>query len=139
MSAMSSEMIITFSGGKKVDATFGGFTIKTDQPTRFGGDGTAPEPFTLFLASIGTCAGIFVLSFCQRRQIPTDAIRLIQTHHYDETGHGIDRIDIAIEIPRDFPEKYRDALINAANLCAVKQHIADPPEFIVRTVAAGEQ
>lgn len=136
---MTSDMIITFSGGKKVDAEFGGFTIKTDQPARFGGDGTAPEPFTLFLASIGTCAGIFVLSFCQRREIPTEGIRLVQTHHYDETGHGIEKIDIAIEVPKDFPDKYREAVTNAANLCAVKQHIADPPEFKVRTVVVGEQ
>lgn len=131
---MKSQMIVTIGDGKKVDAEFNGFVIRTDQSRMAGGEGSAPEPFALFLASIGTCAGIFVSSFCHSRGIPTQGIRLVQTHHAKETGHGIGRIDIAIEVPPTFPEKYLDAVINAANLCAVKRHIQDPPEFSVKTV-----
>ena len=131
---MTSEMIVTFGEGKKVDAEYGGFAIHTDQSPKSGGEGSAPEPFTLFLASIGTCAGIFVSSFCHSRGISTKGIRLVQTHFFKESGHGIGKIEIAIEVPRSFPEKYRDAVINAANLCAVKKHIQDPPEFVVKTV-----
>ncbi|MEI8102078.1 MAG: OsmC family protein [Chlorobium sp.] len=131
---MNSEMIVTFGGGKKVDADFNGFTIHTDQAEYAGGEGSAPEPFSLFLASIGTCAGIFVLSFCQSRGIPTEGIRLVQSHFAKESGRGIGKIEIAIELPPDFPEKYKDAVISAANLCAVKKHIMDPPEFIVKAV-----
>ncbi len=131
---MNSEMIVTFGGGKKVNADFNGFTIHTDQAEYAGGEGSAPEPFSLFLASIGTCAGIFVLSFCQSRGIPTEGIRLVQSHFSKESGKGIGKIEIAIELPPDFPEKYKDAVISAANLCAVKKHIMDPPEFIVKAV-----
>ena len=131
---MKSEMIIKIGEGKKVAAEFNGFVIRTDQSREGGGEGSAPEPFSLFLASIGTCAGIFVSSFCQRRGIPTEGIRLVQTHYIKETGHGIGKIEIAIEVPPSFPEKYYDAVINAANLCAVKRHIQDPPEFVVTTV-----
>ena len=134
MCGMSSQMIIRFGDGKKVDAHFGEFVIRTDQSPQSGGEGTAPEPFTLFLASIGTCAGIYVSSFCQSRGIPTQGMRLVQSHFPRESGHGIGRIEIAIELPTSFPEKYRDAVINAANLCAVKRHIQDPPEFVVKTV-----
>jgi putative redox protein len=136
---MKSEMIITFAGGKKVNAEYGDFTIQTDQSPYAGGEGSAPEPFTLFLASIGTCAGIFVLSFCQSRGIPTDGIRLVQSHFVRESGRGIGKIEIAIELPSDFPEKYKDAVISAANLCAVKKHIQDPPEFVVKTVHGNHQ
>ncbi|NTW55660.1 MAG: osmotically inducible protein C [Chlorobiaceae bacterium] len=131
---MKSEMIITFAGGKKVNAEFGDFDIATDQAPYAGGEGSAPEPFTLFLASIGTCAGIFVYTFCQKRDIPTEGIRLVQTHYYREEGKGIGKIEIAIELPPDFPEKYKDAVVNAANLCAVKRHIMEPPEFVVKAV-----
>ena len=55
------EMKVYFPGGKRVYADYGGFTIETDQPARGGGDDSAPAPFDLFLASIGTCAGIFAL------------------------------------------------------------------------------
>jgi len=131
---MNSEMIVSFGGGKKVNADFNGFTILTDQAEYAGGEGAAPEPFSLFLASIGTCAGIFVLSFCQSRGIPTEGIRLVQSHFAKESGRGIGKIEIAIELPLDFPEKYKDAVISAANLCAVKKHIMEPPEFIVKAV-----
>lgn len=132
------EMIISFAGGKKVDAEYRGFTIRTDQSSRNGGEGSAPEPFPLFLASIGTCAGIYVYSFCQERNLPADDIRIVQTHHRREDGSGIGKISIDIELPDDFPEKYRDALIKVANLCAVKKHIQDPPVFEVTTRVAAQ-
>lgn len=134
---MSDEMIISFGGGKKVNAEYRGFTIKTDQSEYGGGEGSAPEPFSLFLASIGTCAGIYVYSFCQQREIPTDDIRIVQRHERRESGRGIGKITLTIELPASFPDKYRDAVVNAANLCAVKKHIQDPPSFEVVTSVAG--
>lgn len=136
---MNRDMLITFGAGKRVNAEFGGFTIHTDQSAGHGGDGSAPEPFVLFLASIGTCAGIYVLSFCQNRSIPTDGIRLVQSHEYSESRQGIGKIEITIELPITFPERYKDAVVNAANLCAVKKHIQNAPEFVVRTLVAGAQ
>jgi len=117
-------MEILFPGGKRVDALFDGFTVQTDQPVSSGGEGDAPAPFDLFLVSIGTCAGIYVLSFCQQRSIPTEDIRLVQTNGRNpETG--ILEIGIDIVVPSGFPEKYRSALIRSAELCAVKKHITD--------------
>jgi ribosomal protein S12 methylthiotransferase accessory factor len=128
------DMRIVFPGNKKVNAEYKGFTIKTDQPPQGGGDGSAPAPFDLFLASLGTCAGIYVLGFCQERGIPTDGIELIQKLTYDPMKKMIGKIAIDIVVPPDFPEKYHSALVNAASLCAVKKHIQDPPEFNIETV-----
>ncbi len=36
-------------------------------------------------------------------------------------------------LPESFPEKYRGAVIQSANLCAVKKHMETPPEFNVFT------
>lgn len=125
------EMEVFFEGNKKVSANLNGTIIKTDQPLQAGGDGTAPAPFDLFLASIGTCAGIYVKSFCDQRGIPTDNIKIIQNMHYNRETRLFSRIDLDIKLPADFPEKYKDAVINAANLCAVKKHINSPPEMEV--------
>jgi ribosomal protein S12 methylthiotransferase accessory factor len=130
---MSSEMIVTFPGGKRVDASFGGFTIRTDQSVAHGGEGSAPEPYATFLASLATCAGIYVLVFCQKRDIPTDGIRLVQRLVPAPAG-GIASIDIDVEVPPTFPEKYRKAVATAAGTCAVKKTIEHPPEFRVNTV-----
>ncbi len=126
-------MEITFDGGKVVTAHFKEHSVKTDQPVTHGGENSAPSPFELFLASIGTCAGIYVKSFCDNRKIPTDNIRIIQTAEYDkQTGLPVN-IKIDIKLSPDFPEVYKEAVIKAAELCKVKKTIANPPVFEVIT------
>ena len=127
------ELIVTLPGGKKVDAQLNGYTIHTDQPVKSGGEGTAPAPFDLFLASIGTCAGIYIEGFCSSRGIPTDKIRIIQKMNYNTTTRLIDNISLDIQVPPDFPEKFKTAVINAAELCAVKKHLQNPPKFNIQT------
>ncbi len=130
---MNNDMRITFPGGKRVNAEYGGFEVKTDQPVSGGGDGSAPEPYLLFLASLGTCAGIYVLGFCNQRKISTDGIQLVQ-RMISRDGGGIGKIEIDIQVPPEFPEKYHKSLVRAANLCAVKKTMFDPPEFQIETV-----
>lgn len=127
-------MKITFEGKKKIIAEYNGQRIVTDQPVRAGGDGSAPAPFDLFLASIGTCAGIYIKSFCDQRGIATDGISLEQDMKFDPVTHLITNIDIRIILPASFPEKYREAVVNSANLCAVKRHLHHPPAMKVFTV-----
>jgi len=126
-------MEVTFDGGKLITAHINGHTIKTDQPLNSGGQNSAPSPFELFLAAVGTCAGIYVKSFCDQRNIPSDNIKIIQTADYDkQTGLPLN-IKIDIQLPEDFPDKYRAAVINVAELCKVKKTIASPPKFEVIT------
>ena len=126
-------MEITFEGGKVVTAHTRGHRIITDQPLDNGGGNEGPTPFDLYLASIGTCAGVYVKSFCDNRKIPTDKIRIIQKTEFDmETGLPVD-ITIDIQLPADFPEKYRESVINVAELCKVKKSISKPPVFKVIT------
>jgi putative redox protein len=129
------EMIIDFPGGAKVDAHFGGFTVKTDQPPISGGEGSAPSPFEIFLSSIGTCAGIYVLGFCRQRNLPTDGIRIVQRIHHDPSTGMVGKIDLEIQTPPDFPEKYLASLIRSAEQCAVKKHLEYPPKFEITTKA----
>jgi putative redox protein len=128
------EMTISFPGGARVDATFGPYTVKTDQPIHNGGTDSAPSPFSLFLASIGTCAGIYVLGFCQRRGLSTDGIEIGQRVEVDPATGMIARIGLDIRVPPGFPEKYHEALIRAASQCAVKKHLEAPPTIDVQTV-----
>jgi putative redox protein len=123
------EIQIDFPGGSRVDAHFKNFTVPTDQPP----SSSAPTPFELFLASIGTCAGVYVLGFCQQRGLPTTGIHIAQRIHTDPESRMIDRIDLEIGLPPTFPEKYRDSLVRAAELCKVKKHLETPPAIHVST------
>jgi putative redox protein len=127
------ELIVTLPGGKKVNASYNGYLIQTDQPVQSGGEATAPAPFDLFLASIGTCAGIYVQGFCSSRGIPTEGIKIIQKMNYDPMKRLVDKIDLEIQLPEEFPDKLKEAVINAAELCAVKKHLQNPPAFEIHT------
>ncbi len=127
------EMVINFPGGAQVDANFGPFIVKTDQPPMGGGDGSAPTPFALFLSSIGTCAGIYVLGFCQQRGLPTEGIQIIQRMDKDPVTGMVGTIELEIQVPPDFPEQYKPALVRSAELCAVKKHMEKPPRFEIHT------
>ena len=98
-------MEIRFPAGKKVEALFDGYTVHTDQPVADGGSGSVPSPFDLFLASIGTCTGYYVLSFCQKNNIPTEQMKLTARFLRNPTTHLVENIQIDIQVPQNFPEK----------------------------------
>jgi putative redox protein len=130
------ELIIDFPGGARVDAHIGPHTVKTDQPPMGGGEGSAPTPFAVFLASMGTCAGIYVLGFCKQRGLSTDGIRIVQRVIGDPVNRGmVGTVEMEIQVPPDFPEKYYSALVRSAEQCAVKKHLENPPKFEIYTKA----
>ena len=127
------EMLIDFPGGSKVDAHFGAFTVQTDQPHADGSPASAPTPFALFLASLGTCAGIYVLEFCSQRSLPTQGIKIVERIRSNPATGMTESIEMEIQVPPDFPEKYYAALVRSAEQCKVKKHIENPPKFSVYT------
>lgn len=129
------EIVVDFPGGARVDAHFDSFTIPTDQPP----SSTAPTPFSTFLSSIGTCAGIYVLGFCRQRGIATEGMKIVQRVETDPETHVVSQISLDIHLPSEFPEKYKQAVIRSADQCAVKKAIAHPPQFKIKTVAAENQ
>lgn len=126
------EIKISFPGGAKVNAEVNNQIIPTDQPLAAGGEGSAPTPFEYFLASLGTCAGIYVLSFCQQRQIATEGLALTQRMEFTVAADGkrrLAKVLMNIDLPPGFPEKYKNAIVKTAELCTVKKVLMDPPEF----------
>lgn len=138
MSNLQKDMKIIFKDGKKVEAHWKGFVIESDQSVKNEGEGSAPEPFDFFLASIGTCAGIYVKNFCDTRNIPTDNIKIIQKIVRNKEKKMLGNVVLEIKLPPDFPEKYKKALINCAELCSVKKHISKDVVFDISTTTIDE-
>ena len=104
-----------------------------------GGQGSAPTPFATFLSSIGTCAGIYVLSFCRQRGIPTDGIRIVQGLESNPYNGMVGKVNLDIQLPPEFPEKYKAAVIRSADQCAVKKHFENPPQIAISTSTIAEK
>jgi ribosomal protein S12 methylthiotransferase accessory factor len=135
--ASVSEIVVTLPGGRRVDARVGEHVVRTDQPKDNGGEDTAPSPFELFLASIGTCAGIFVQGFCAKRGLSMEGIRIVERPRSDPETGVLTSVEIEIQVPPSFPEKYREALVRVADGCSVKRAILAQPRFDVKTVVGG--
>jgi ribosomal protein S12 methylthiotransferase accessory factor len=129
---MEKTIEVSFPGGKKVDGKIENMVIKTDQPVKDGGEGSAPEPFQLFLMSIATCAGIYALDFCQAREIETNDMMLTMNCELDVSGKVYQKLSIDLRVPAEFPEKYKKAIVRTMDLCTVKKHIINPPEFEIK-------
>jgi len=128
---MAEEVVVTFPGNLKVKAHIRDFEIETDQPEKSGGDNSAPSPFSLFTASIATCAGYFALKFCRARNLQTEGMSLHLKYGWDKDAKCYPEMEIQLRLPGGFPEKYRDAIIRAMDQCVVKKHILDPPKFTI--------
>jgi len=133
------EMVIKFPGGARVDAHFGPYSVATDQSPQGGGQGSAPTPFATFLASIGTCAGIYVLGFCQQRGISTEGLQIRQRLEINPLNGMVSKVLLDIQLPPDFPERYKTAVVRAADQCTVKKHFENPPKFEIAAVQVAEQ
>jgi putative redox protein len=125
------ELKVVFGDNYKIDVEYRGFTVKTDQPVREGGDGTAPSPFDYFLVSLAACAGYYALAFCKERKIPLEGLGVTMSTERGEVSKMIDKVIIAVDPPKGFPEKYRFALAKAVDHCTVKAHILRAPQFEV--------
>ena len=126
---MSASMEIHFPGGKKVSSDYKGFTIQTDQGKEDGGDNSAPTPSDLFFAALGACMGFYALGFCEKRMIDPDQLKVrveLQSH---EKTYMVEKIIINVELGPEFPAKYTSALIRAMELCYLKKHFEQPPQF----------
>ena len=127
-------MEISFPGGAAVDARFKGHTVRTDQPEKAGGHDTGPAPFDLFLASIGTCTGYYAARYCELKGIDPRRLSLRLETVRDEERKRLAKVRVEIKLPPDFPDKYRQAIVRAADQCTVKRHIVEPPELEVVAV-----
>lgn len=127
------ELKVTLEGGKKVSTHIGNHLIMTDQPEKNGGSNSAPAPYDLFLASIATCAGFYIQSYCESKNIDSNGIDLTLTVTRDEK-EAINGFVTKIHLPEHIPEKLHNVIKKVAAQCAVKKTIMKNPQFVVETI-----
>ena len=128
------EIKVTLEGGKRVSTRIGDHLVMTDQPARHGGENSAPAPYDLFVASIGTCAGFYVQSYCESKGIDSSGIEITVSLRHDPETKKTKGFVTTIHVPEELPEKLHSALKKVAERCAVTKTIMNNPEFIVETV-----
>ncbi|SFC30016.1 ribosomal protein S12 methylthiotransferase accessory factor [Marinospirillum celere] len=128
------EIKVNFLDNLRLEAKFDDFTVITDQPIRYKGDGSAPSPFDYFLASSAMCAAYFVKVYCNARDIPTDNIRLSQNNIVDPENRYNQIFKIQVELPETLSDKDRQGILRSIERCTVKKVVQTGPEFQIETV-----
>ncbi|TGN39304.1 OsmC domain/YcaO domain-containing protein [Marinobacter confluentis] len=128
------EINVNFLDNLRLEAKFDDFTVVTDQPIRYKGDGSAPSPFDYFLASSALCAAYFVRVYCKARDIPTENIRLSQNNIVDPENRYNQIFKIQVELPEDISEKDRQGILRSIDRCTVKKVVQTGPTFEIEQV-----
>ncbi len=128
------EIKVNFLDNLRLEAKFDDFTVVTDQPIRYKGDGSAPSPFDYFLASSAMCAAYFVKVYCLSRDIPTENIRLSQNNIVDPENRYNQIFKIQVELPEDISDKDRQGILRSIERCTVKKVVQTGPEFQIEVV-----
>ncbi len=128
------EIKVNFLDNLRLEAKFDDFTVVTDQPIRYKGDGSAPSPFDYFLASSALCAAYFVKVYCVARNISTDNIRLSQNNIVDPDNRYNQIFKIQVELPESISERDREGILRSIDRCTVKKVVQTGPEFQIETV-----
>ncbi|WP_158936898.1 OsmC domain/YcaO domain-containing protein [Burkholderia sp. S171] len=129
------EIKVNFLDKLRLEAKFDDFTVVSDQPIRYKGDGSAPGPFDYFLASSALCAAYFVKLYCVTRNIPTENIRLSQNNIVDPENRYQQIFKIQVELPADISAKDRQGILRSIDRCTVKKVVQAGPEFVIEEVA----
>ncbi|PAU78825.1 OsmC domain/YcaO domain-containing protein [Halomonas salipaludis] len=128
------EIKVNYLDNLRLEAKFDDFTVISDQPIRYKGDGSAPGPFDYFLASSAMCAAYFVKVYCNTRGIPTENIRLSQNNIVDPENRYNQIFKIQVELPEDISDKDRQGILRSIDRCTVKKVVQTGPEFQIETV-----
>lgn len=128
------EINVRFLDNLRLEALFDDFSVITDQPIRYKGDGSAPSPFDYFLASSALCAAYFVLVYCKARDIPTDNIKLSQNNIVDPENRYNQIFKIQVELPEDISDKDRQGILRSIERCTVKKVVQTGPSFEIESV-----
>ncbi len=128
------EIKVNFLENLRLEAKFDDFTVITDQPIRYKGDGSAPSPFDYFLASSALCAAYFVRVYCLARDISTENIRISQNNIVDPENRYNQIFKIQVELPEDISDKDRQGILRSIDRCTVKKVVQEDPKFIIESV-----
>ncbi len=85
-------------------------------------------------ASIGACAGYFAVKFMTARDIDTGDFKIDVDYQYVDNPRRVGKFELKVTLPREFPEKYHQAVMRAIKTCTVHNTFEVPPDIDVELI-----
>ena len=122
------EIVVTSVGYLKQEITAGPHNFYADEPREFGGNDSAPDPYSLLLAALGACTSMTLQIYARRKEWPLEkvevSLRHSRIHAADcqdcETKEGrIERIERYISLTGPLSDEQKQRLLEIAQRCPV--------------------
>jgi putative redox protein len=107
---------IRFNTEGKIIASYKGKDITMDD-----------SPYMIYLSTVGMCSAVYVRAFFNQRNFDLSQVTLDQEISYNDETKMVENIEILVNLPSDFPEKYKNAIKAVVDQCPVKKHFVNPP------------
>ena len=124
-------MKITYNGKKEFTVTIRNHTFTVDQPEDNGGDNIGPTPPEIFAASLGTCIGVYVTSYCNAKGINCKGISFDVDWMFSEEHEKINNISVNINMPDESYKIREKAILKAAEHCLIHNTLNSNPQIVV--------
>ena len=103
--------------------------LVTDQPARFGGDGSGPSPHELFPAALAACVAVTLESYARTKGWELGGVNV--TAEYDH--HAVPRlVELVIRLDGDLSDEQLARLEKVARVCPLRRSIEAGFEFVER-------
>ncbi len=125
------KMEVNLEQGFLFKAQCSGHEVAADQPEKEGGTNKAMTPSELFVASLGTCIGVYAVRFCKRHNLPTEGMKVFLDWTVVKDPWRIGSIKAELHYPHDIPDPEKKGLLRMAEACFVHETILHKPEVVI--------
>ncbi len=128
------EMFLAHKGKKKFVVAARGHQIIVDQPLEQEGNDEGMTPPEIFIASLATCMGVYILNYCKNSGINPNDMTLNIKWEKASNPARIGNVKVDIKLPRYKNMEREQAIIKVAEHCLVHNTINMPPEISINLV-----
>lgn len=124
---------IIYTGNTIFKTKIRGHEIVMDLSEKLGGDNTAPTPTEFFMASLGSCAGLFAVRYLQTAKLNPEGLSIDLDWKFDRNKTRIERIQISVSVPNATLGRRKKALLMVVRKCIIHNTLKNYPdtEFVV--------
>jgi len=127
----SPEVVVRYENGTRFSATCDGYTVTTGK----GDDGDTRRdgmtPSELFIASLGTCIGLYVASYCRHHGIPCQGMTVELSRETARAPSRTTKVTAVIKLGAALSPQDAEAILHVARHCHVHESIEHGMEVAI--------
>jgi uncharacterized OsmC-like protein len=123
------ELKIDYLGGIGFEVKSRQHSLRIDLSKEKGGKDEGMNPPEVFMASLGSCVGVYCVRYCQNAKLDSSGMSIKLSWKLSDDKTKIANIDIVMSLPKAELGKRSGAVLEAAKHCLIHNTIMVSPEI----------